>query len=188
MAPPVSLAGARPLSYAAPLYEVIDSRMKHCVVIGGGREEPWWEAYTNCYTPTSWGDACEPVKVEHTYLHTVGLLDCCRDRGCWKNKVTSDEKDGKRSYCKRPVKAEGGQRVPECMNMITAAHVVGKSETVRLVGHGEHGLGAYHGFDGFKRFSHARGVTKVRIFNPTRLAMPPYGRLTGILAKIMGRG
>lgn len=36
MAPPVSLAGARPLSYAAPLYEVIDSRMKHCVVIGGG--------------------------------------------------------------------------------------------------------------------------------------------------------
>lgn len=55
-------------------------------------------------------------------------------------------------------------------------------------GIGPSGLGAYHGFDGFKRFSHARGVTKVRIFNPTRLAMPPYGRLTGILAKIMGRG
>ncbi|RKE79210.1 coniferyl aldehyde dehydrogenase [Rhizobium sp. AG855] len=55
-------------------------------------------------------------------------------------------------------------------------------------GVGPSGIGAYHGLDGFKRFSHARGTTKVRIFNPARLAMPPYGRLTEFLAKVMGRG
>lgn len=54
-------------------------------------------------------------------------------------------------------------------------------------GVGPSGIGAYHGFDGFKRFSHARGIAKVRIFNPARLAMPPYGRLTEMLAKFMGR-
>lgn len=55
-------------------------------------------------------------------------------------------------------------------------------------GIGPSGIGAYHGFDGFKRFSHARGIAKVRIFNPARLAMPPYGLLTKLLAKFMGRG
>lgn len=55
-------------------------------------------------------------------------------------------------------------------------------------GVGPSGIGAYHGFDGFKRFSHARGIASVRIFNPARLAMPPYGRLTGLLARFMGRG
>ncbi|WP_337271148.1 coniferyl aldehyde dehydrogenase [Oryzifoliimicrobium ureilyticus] len=54
-------------------------------------------------------------------------------------------------------------------------------------GVGPSGFGAYHGHDGFKRFSHARGVTKVRLFNPARLAMPPYGRLTRLLAKFMAR-
>ena len=54
-------------------------------------------------------------------------------------------------------------------------------------GVGPSGIGAYHGFDGFKRFSHARGIARVRIFNPARLAMPPYGRLTELLARFMGR-
>lgn len=55
-------------------------------------------------------------------------------------------------------------------------------------GVGPSGLGAYHGQDGFRRFSHARGISKVRIFNPARLAMPPYGVMTRLLAKLMGRG
>jgi coniferyl-aldehyde dehydrogenase len=55
-------------------------------------------------------------------------------------------------------------------------------------GVGPSGIGAYHGHEGFKRFSHARGVAKVRIFNPARLAMPPYGRLAELLARFMGRG
>ncbi|HBF31067.1 MAG TPA: coniferyl aldehyde dehydrogenase [Rhizobium sp.] len=54
-------------------------------------------------------------------------------------------------------------------------------------GVGPSGLGAYHGREGFVRFSHQRGIAKVRIFNPTRLALPPYGRLANLLARFMGR-
>ncbi|PYE86577.1 coniferyl aldehyde dehydrogenase [Phyllobacterium leguminum] len=55
-------------------------------------------------------------------------------------------------------------------------------------GIGPSGIGAYHGHEGFKRFSHARGIAKVRIFNPARLAMPPYGRIAALLARFMMRG
>lgn len=54
-------------------------------------------------------------------------------------------------------------------------------------GVGPSGVGAYHGHEGFKRFSHAKGIAKVRLFNPARLASPPYGRLTGWLARFLGR-
>ncbi len=50
-------------------------------------------------------------------------------------------------------------------------------------GVGPSGLGAYHGFDGFKRFSHARGVATVRGLNPTDLLAPPFGRLTAFLER-----
>ncbi|MGQ4814213.1 coniferyl aldehyde dehydrogenase [Agrobacterium vitis] len=55
-------------------------------------------------------------------------------------------------------------------------------------GIGPSGMGAYHGHEGFKRFSHARGIAKVRLFNPARLAMPPYGRMAKWLARFMMRG
>lgn len=96
---------------------------KPCVVTGGGREQWWWEGYSNAvhnFGPIASGK----VKVEHRFLHTMGLLDCCKFRACWKNKVTSDEKDAKGSFCKRPVHSETGQRVPECMDLITVEHVV----------------------------------------------------------------
>lgn len=54
-------------------------------------------------------------------------------------------------------------------------------------GVGPSGLGAYHGHEGFKRFSHARGIAKVRLFNPARLITPPYGGFTKLLARFMGR-
>ncbi len=55
-------------------------------------------------------------------------------------------------------------------------------------GIGPSGIGAYHGRDGFVRFSHARGVAKVRLFNPSQLATPPYGRITDLLKRFMTRG
>ncbi|MUZ75579.1 aldehyde dehydrogenase family protein [Agrobacterium vitis] len=55
-------------------------------------------------------------------------------------------------------------------------------------GIGPSGMGAYHGHEGFRRFSHARGIAKVRLFNPARLAMPPYGRMAKWLARFMMRG
>ncbi len=96
---------------------------KPCVVTAGGREEPWWEGYTNAYSAFG-AEASGKVKVEHRYLHTVGLLDCCRTRGCWKNKVLATESDSNKSFCKRPMRVEGDQAVPECMAMITVNHVI----------------------------------------------------------------
>ncbi|MEH3117510.1 MAG: coniferyl aldehyde dehydrogenase [Methylorubrum populi] len=54
-------------------------------------------------------------------------------------------------------------------------------------GVGPSGIGAYHGRDGFRRFSHARGITRVRGFNPARLAAPPYGPVARLLARFMMR-
>ncbi|MCM2294542.1 coniferyl aldehyde dehydrogenase [Allorhizobium sp. BGMRC 0089] len=54
-------------------------------------------------------------------------------------------------------------------------------------GIGPSGLGAYHGRDGFYRFSHARGVADVRGPNPSRLAMPPYGAITRMLLRFLLR-
>ncbi len=54
-------------------------------------------------------------------------------------------------------------------------------------GIGPSGMGAYHGEDGFKRFSHARGIAQVRLFNPARLATPPYGWVARLLQRFMMR-
>ena len=54
-------------------------------------------------------------------------------------------------------------------------------------GVGPSGQGAYHGFEGFARFSHARGIAKVRLFNPSVLASPPFGKMATWLARLMMR-
>ena len=54
-------------------------------------------------------------------------------------------------------------------------------------GVGPSGMGAYHGRDGFRRFSHARGVAQVRLFDPSRFAAPPYGKVTDMLRRFMMR-
>jgi coniferyl-aldehyde dehydrogenase len=43
-------------------------------------------------------------------------------------------------------------------------------------GVGSSGMGAYHGRDGFRRFSHARGVYKPGRFSGFEFLAPPYGR------------
>lgn len=91
---------------------------KHCVVLAGGREAWWWEAYVR----ENKGLVCpERLKVPHDYLHTIGLLDCCKLHGCWKNKVVPLKND--KSLCYHPV-VRPGQAVPLCMDMITVDHVM----------------------------------------------------------------
>ena len=91
---------------------------KPCVTIGGGREAWWWEAYVR----ENRGLGCpEKLLVPHRYLHTIGLLSCCKDHGCWKNKVT--EENGDPLICHMPV-ITPGQAIPRCMEMITPSHVV----------------------------------------------------------------
>jgi ADP-heptose:LPS heptosyltransferase len=93
---------------------------KPCVVIAGGREEPWWEAYTNTYNAF---DQAPPVKVEHRFLHTLGSLDCCLIEGCWKRHVVHD---GDIPYnCINIIdKPDKPQKMPACMDMITVDDVV----------------------------------------------------------------
>ena len=92
---------------------------KPAVVWAGGREEPWWEAYGN-YFPGAFGPDAKPVRVEHRYLHTMGLLECSPwtgKVGCWANKCVPTGED--KSRCKLPVIAPSGQVVPKCQALIT---------------------------------------------------------------------
>ena len=96
-----------------------------CVVIAGGREEPHWEAYVDAST---FGPQCAPVRVPHRYLHTMGLLECCTHKGCWRNRVVPLEaRDHLPSrvdtICRNTVNLPQ-QIMPACMAMITPTHVV----------------------------------------------------------------
>lgn len=67
------------------------------VVINGGREPDSFSAYPG----------------QHRFS-SVGLLDCCRNGGCWRSTVTGD---GPKA-CAHPAKLPGGEMVPLCMAMI----------------------------------------------------------------------
>ena len=92
---------------------------KRCVVIAGGREEPWWEWYGGY--PDAFGTVAAPVKVPHDFLHTLGQLSCCRDRGCWKKLILP--KAGEKKICLLPNKTES-QPQAECMAMIEPEDVL----------------------------------------------------------------
>lgn len=96
---------------------------KPCVVIAGGRENPWWEAYVDDWGV--FGPQAEKVDPPHRFLHTVGLLPCCEKTGCWKQRVVRlhDRTKHDKSLCYTPVTGEQGQIVPKCMDMITVDHV-----------------------------------------------------------------
>lgn len=92
---------------------------KPCVVIGGGREEPWWEEYSNRW-PGSFGPRCESVRVEHRFLDTLNKLPCCQGRGCWKKQVVSAGNE----RCKMPDYTVLDGPLAKCMSMITPDDVV----------------------------------------------------------------
>ena len=52
-------------------------------------------------------------------------------------------------------------------------------------GVGPSGMGAYHGRDGFRRFSHARGTYKAGRFSGFEFLAPPYGRKMAVALKAM---
>jgi len=110
-----------PITSAMHMAAALD---RPCVVVAGGREHWWWEAYVNSDKETFGPEASGNVKVPHRYLHTQGLLDCCHDRGCWRNKVTTQERDKHKSHCKYPEQDDLGQHIPRCLKMITVDMVV----------------------------------------------------------------
>jgi ADP-heptose:LPS heptosyltransferase len=100
---------------------------KPCVVVAGGREGWWWEAYTRLNRDQNmkaligpdWKPAQPDDMVEHVFLHTVGKYDllCCRDGGCWKSKATRAECVGDQTWCERPIKGPTITQ-PECLTYI----------------------------------------------------------------------
>ena len=97
-----------------------------CVVHAGGREEPWFEAYRN--EDHAFGPGARPVRVEHQFLHTLGQLDCCDVRGCWKKRtIPLDPQDLNRqvhTLCRQPVRPADSHPVARCQDLITADQVV----------------------------------------------------------------
>lgn len=96
---------------------------KPCVVIAGGREAWYWEAYTRENAGLGGLEVARKQPVPHRFLHTIGRLDCCSHAGCWKNKVVQLPNSKDRSTCKRPVMTPE-MPVAECMQMISPNMVV----------------------------------------------------------------
>ena len=48
-------------------------------------------------------------------------------------------------------------------------------------------MGAYHGHEGFKALSHAKGVFEQATFNLTDIVRPPFGRLVERVVGFMMR-
>lgn len=94
------------------LMHVAAALEKPAIVIAGGREPVAWNTYPK----------------QH-YLHTVGVLPCCENGGCWRSRVVplGDGTLFDNDTCKRPV--NGTQTllskvaVPECMTLISPAQV-----------------------------------------------------------------
>lgn len=87
------------------------------VVIAGGAEEWWWEGY-HADNPALANAQIKP-QISHRYLHTLGLLSCCKKKGCWKTKVY----DGREaSMCLRKIDIDS-QVLPQCMAMISPEQV-----------------------------------------------------------------
>ena len=99
---------------------------KPCVVFAGGREDVWFEAYTNEYN--AFGDECEKVQVEHKYLHSIGKLNCCKTYGCWKNRTVAieplDLSSRSNSLCLLPKRLPDNTAIASCQDLISVEDVV----------------------------------------------------------------
>lgn len=92
-----------PVTYLHHLAAAFD---KPSIVLLGGREPLQWVSYPKSHI-----------------LHTIGLMDCCRDGACWKSQVIpiGDPKD--KTFCENPVLALDVP-VARCMAMIEPEQVI----------------------------------------------------------------
>jgi coniferyl-aldehyde dehydrogenase len=73
----------------------------------------------------------------------------------------------------------GGATVNDCL-------LHAGQPTLAFGGVGPSGMGRYHGFDGFRTFSHKKAVFFQRRLSPLSLLSPPYGIRTKQILKILG--
>jgi len=106
---------------------------KPCVVISGGREPWWWEAYTlenrkanMLLGNPAWQPPSPDNYIPHQYLHTLGQLPCCQNFGCWKDKILPPEVPAppRKTKCSKPVKVGDNLWLPECLDRIKADDVI----------------------------------------------------------------
>jgi coniferyl-aldehyde dehydrogenase len=90
-----------------------------------------------------------------------------------------DDEPARRAMILRQTHA-GGVCVNDCL-----VHVA--QDALPFGGIGPSGMGHYHGRDGFKTFSHAKGVFHQSRLNALGLFHPPRGRLARLLMKVMLR-
>lgn len=65
----------------------------------------------------------------------------------------------------------------------TLMHIA--QESLPFGGVGNSGIGAYHGEEGFKRFSHARAIHKIGAINVFEKLGPPWGKTAKMVARMM---
>ena len=97
-----SVGGIGPTTFLQHIYAAFE---KPYVCVLGGREPVSWVQY--------------PAQ---TTLHSIGSLDCCSTRACWKSRTVKLD-DGKNdSLCSQPVLADGVYS-PRCMSIIKPEEV-----------------------------------------------------------------
>lgn len=107
---PVSL----PMHLAAAVPTKPDQGLRPCVVIAGGGEPPHWEAYPG-----------------HQFLHTIGMLACCRTGGCWRTRAVPLPDNSPLNRSDRLCVDTVG-KLPRCMDMIQASEVITQVERYLL--------------------------------------------------------
>ena len=89
-----------------------------CVVVGGGREPWWWEAYNKATWTANCGTEPPADFVPHAFLHTMGQLPCCRHHGCWKAGI------GEKPHKNCVDVVRDVECIPRCMQLIEPDLVV----------------------------------------------------------------
>ncbi len=107
-----------PVTYSMHVAAALE---KPCVVIAGGREPWWWEAYVNA-PERHFGEDCVPIKTPHKYL--TGSDVCPRGMGCWTVHTAPSPANSKETLCDQIVHDDSGQTIPLCLASITPAMVV----------------------------------------------------------------
>lgn len=102
---------------------------KPCVVIAGGREPWWWDSYDTRMISKHLPAVPDRAKglnhgmVPHVYMDTVGLLDCCKDDGCWLCSVGNASEKLCKDIVKRNRFRGPSMDLARCMHMITPDRV-----------------------------------------------------------------
>lgn len=105
-----------PMHIAAALPTKPGGSMRQCVVVAGGVESPQY----GCYP-------------QHKVFHTMGLLPCCAEHGCWSFRTVPIGDDNRRDkqLCQYP-QFEKGMTIPRCLQLISPESVA--QEIVRISG------------------------------------------------------